>query len=608
MPGIYFSSHNKLNHSCHFSFNGVRRRKTDRSCLGMGIASVNLFVFLLTGFVNSQDISILRPSLPDNAEFTKYALLKEGDVERGRVLFESQTLACAHCHSTDGLRGKAGPDLFATGDKFGRREIIDSILTPSARIADGYETTILRTESGNVYSGIVKQATNQSIEIAVAVGGSVRIAVDDIEARRTSAVSMMPQDLHASLSLAEFNDLIEYLVSLKQSDNAARVDHGMPKKIQEISSPVALQTIIPDAIKFDKPVWMGRLPGSDGYLVIEHQMRRIWHVAGQWNVLSTDPTETVRENQKTLFLELEKAAPNEGRLSCLAPHPNFRMNRKYYLFDRPTINGKIVVTIVEREATQDGLQDSGQSPRTILEVPQTTGNHYGGWMEFGPDGYLYIGMGDSGPQEDPNGNAQNPQLFLGKILRIDVDHEESGKGYSVPSDNPFVNDREMLPEVWALGFRAPWRFCIDRISGDLWVGDVGQDRYEEVTIVRRGENHGWNVYEGFEPFSNRFRRKDQNYTAPVFAYGRKYGPSVTGGFVYRADPKSTFYGKYIFGDYESRRIFALTHQDRKLMKVRQIGLSPQRIVSFAQDESGDIYVVGYEGLLYRIDFSTAQFE
>ena len=146
------------------------------------------------------------------------------------------------------------------------------------------------------------------------------------------------------------------------------------------------------------------------------------------------------------------------------------------------------------------------------------------------------------------------------------------------------------------------------MTGNLWVGDVGQDRYEKVCIVRRGENHGWNVYEAFAPFSNRYRRENEIYVPPVFAHARKFGPSVTGGFVYRADPRSSFYGTYVCGDYESRRIFALTQENRALKKVRQIGTAPQRIVSFGQDESGEIYLVGYEGMIYRMDFSGAIFE
>jgi glucose/arabinose dehydrogenase len=227
---------------------------------------------------------------------------------------------------------------------------------------------------------------------------------------------------------------------------------------------------------------------------------------------------------------------------------------------------------------------------------------------FGPDGLLYFGMGDTGPQEDPQGHGQDTTLLLGKMLRIDVDRHDEGRQYAIPSDNPFVGQANVRPEIWALGFREPWRFSFDPLTDDLWVGDVGQDRYEEIDIVRRGENYGWNVHEGFERFSNRYRKEGASYVPPVFAYARKYGPSITGGWVYRGDSSSSFTGVYICGDYESRRIFGLTQQNRILKIVRQIGVSPQRIVSFGQDADRGLYLVGYEGTIYKLDFRPAIFE
>ena len=223
---------------------------------------------------------------------------------------------------------------------------------------------------------------------------------------------------------------------------------------------------------------------------------------------------------------------------------------------------------------------------------------------------LYISTGDGTRPDPPDGlvAGQDMTKVFSSVLRIDVDHRDGDKPYAVPRDNPFVGRADFLPEIWAYGLREPWRFSFDPANGDLWVGDVGQDRYEEVDLVRRGENYGWNVYEGFEPFSNRYRRAGETYVPPVFAYPRKFGPSVTGGFVYRANPRSSFYGVYIFGDYESRRIFGLTQQDRVLEKIRQIGAAPQRIVSFGRDAAGELYLVGYEGMIYQIDFERAVFE
>lgn len=158
-----------------------------------------------------------------------------------------------------------------------------------------------------------------------------------------------------------------------------------------------------------------------------------------------------------------------------------------------------------------------------------------------------------------------------------------------------------------MGFREPWRFSFDSANGDLWVGDVGQDRVEEVALVRRGENHGWNVIEGFERFSNLRQREGASYSPPVAAYRRRYGNSVTGGHVYRGDPASSFHGVYVFGDYTSRYIFGVAQKQGRLEAMRIIGVAPESLASFATDERGKIYVVGYEGMIFEVDFSGADF-
>ena len=149
--------------------------------------------------------------------------------------------------------------------------------------------------------------------------------------------------------------------------------------------------------------------------------------------------------------------------------------------------------------------------------------------------------------------------------------------------------------------------CSSDLTGDLWLADVGQDREEEVAIVHRGENHGWNVFEGFEAFSNQYRQDGRTYTPPLFAYKRKYGSSVTGGLVYRGDKGSSFHGVYLCGDYMSKRLFGIRQENGALKAVRQVGVAPQSLVSFGTDEAGNIYVVGYEGMVYRLDFTGARF-
>jgi glucose/arabinose dehydrogenase len=311
-----------------------------------------------------------------------------------------------------------------------------------------------------------------------------------------------------------------------------------------------------------------------------------------------------------LFLDVSKEIFNESGpngLVCLAFHPRFRENRKYYLEQQAFEDGKIETTVVERRMAADFRSDSGQPPRRLWKVAATTEDHTGGCIAFGPDGYLYIGMGDTGPQQDPEGHGQDLTTELGKMLRIDVDHQDRGLAYSIPRDNPFYGNTHARPEIWAYGLREPWRFSFDPVTGDLWVGDVGQDRVEEVSIVRRGENYGWNVYEGFEPFSNRYRKEGETYVPPVFAYRRKFGASVIGGYVYRGDTHSSFYGVYIFSDYVSGRVFGLKQRDRLLQAIRQIGAAPQPIASYGTDNNGEIYAVGYEGMVYHLDLAGTDF-
>jgi hypothetical protein len=285
----------------------------------------------------------------------------------------------------------------------------------------------------------------------------------------------------------------------------------------------------------------------------------------------------------------------------LAFHPHFADNRKYYLQHQVVENG-IIYTIVDEWRMDAGFRsDSGEPPRLLLKIAGSTQDHHGGGLEFGPDGVLYIGMGDTGPQRDPQGHGQDRGTLLGKMLRVDVDHTDPGLPYAIPASNPFRNTPGTRPEIWALGFREPWRFTFDSVNGDLWVGDVGQDRYEEVTLVRAGENHGWNVFEGFNAFSEACRRTNENYIPPVFSYPHSVGVSITGGYVYHGTRAPRMQGWYICADFETRRIWALSQTNRVLQEVVEIGRAPSRAVSFMQDRDGELYLVGYDdGIIRRL--------
>jgi glucose/arabinose dehydrogenase len=197
------------------------------------------------------------------------------------------------------------------------------------------------------------------------------------------------------------------------------------------------------------------------------------------------------------------------------------------------------------------------------------------------------------------------------MLRIDVDHADEDRAYSIPSDNPFVDahrdDASIRPETWAIGFREPWRFSFDAQTGALYVGDVGQNKFEEICIVRRGENHGWNVREGFAPFSDQYRRNDERYIEPIFAYQHGLGFSVTGGFVYRGTRNRSFDGVYIFGDYNTRRVWGLRQKHGIVETVAEIGTAPSGIASFGVDQQGEIYLVTYMGTVFHVDLTGVTF-
>jgi putative heme-binding domain-containing protein len=544
---------------------------------------------------------------PSLDAFRKHALTHEGDVARGAKLFmDEQKLGCAKCHSLDGRAGKAGPDLFAVGDKFGRRDIVDAVLMPSAVISPGYGTVIVETKAGEEVQGILKQSTAAGVQLMGADGKLVSIATADITAQRGSTLSLMPEGLQASLSLQEFTDLIEYLATLQQPESTLVSNHGMPRVIPQLAKPVTARPFFSEALKVPRgKVQTGltalhQVPGQSNVFLVLHQKGLIWRME-----------KTATGEDKSVFADLTGEVFHErgpNGLLDLTFHPKFRENRKYYLKHQVFEDGKVATIIVEKTFAADFKGDSGQPPRRVLKIVSVAEDHSGGCLQFGPDGFLYVVMGDTGPHNDPNGHAQNLQLLLGKLMRIDVDRTEGDLGYAIPKDNPFVGRAGARPEIWACGFRNPWRFSFDSVTGDLWLADVGQDRVEEVDLVHRGENYGWNVFEGFEPFSNQYRVEGRKFTPPLFAYKRKYGISVTGGFVYRGDKQSSFYGVYVCGDYSSKRIFGVTQENGALKAVRQIGTIPQGLVSFSTDEAGRLYAVGYEGMIYQLDFTGARFD
>jgi glucose/arabinose dehydrogenase len=294
------------------------------------------------------------------------------------------------------------------------------------------------------------------------------------------------------------------------------------------------------------------------------------------------------------FLDISRKVSSGGErgLLGLAFHPSYRTNGRFFVnyTDR---NGNTVIEEYRRSSTNSNR--AGTAGRVLLRVTQPYANHNGGMIAFGGDGYLYVGMGDGGSAGDPGNRAQSLSSPLGKLLRIDVDHTSSGHAYAIPPGNPYLG-RAGLDEIWASGLRNPWRFSFDRTTGDLWIGDVGQDAWEEIDRSTRasgggrGLNYGWRTWEGRACFDPSGGCPRPGMTMPLAVYSHDLGCSVTGGYVYRGTQYPALYGGYVFADYCSGRIWALNAAGPSGQSPRLLLSSGKSISSFGQGDDGALYV------------------
>lgn len=294
----------------------------------------------------------------------------------------------------------------------------------------------------------------------------------------------------------------------------------------------------------------------------------------------------------------------ERGLPGLAFHPDY-VNNGFFYINYIDLNGN---TIIARFQVSEGPNraDHGSETR-VLGVEQPFPNHNGGAVVFGPDGYLYLGLGDGGSAGDPLGNAQNTNVLLGKILRVDVNASIRGEGgspYTIPVDNPFIQGGG-APEVWAYGLRNPWRFSFDRLTGDLYIGDVGQGSWEEIDYLPAplggGVNFGWNYREGAHPYSGLEVPPGLELIEPVAEYDHSFGISVTGGYVYRGERLPEWSGIYLYGDYGSGLIWGLFRDQSGNWQNNLLFQTGTTITSFGEDEAGELYFVSYDGVLYRLE-------
>lgn len=318
-------------------------------------------------------------------------------------------------------------------------------------------------------------------------------------------------------------------------------------------------------------------------------------VAIQQGIIHVFPNDSKAQETK-IFLDIQKKVfyhekENEQGLLGLAFHPEYKQNGEFFVFYSLREPKLTSVLSRFRVGKDDPDKADPDSEEVLLQFPRPFWNHDGGTICFGPDGFLYVAIGDGGAANDPYKNGQNLKTILGKILRIDVNRRDNGKKYGIPRDNPFVGKKNAAPETWAYGLRNPWRMAFDRKTGQLWAGDVGQNLYEEIDIIVKGGNYGWSVREGLHPFGVDGVGPGKNLIEPIWEYHHDIGRSITGGVVYRGKKSPELDGHYLYGDYITGRLWALKYDDAKKRVVanRPLGQTKESIFSFAEDEAGEVY-------------------
>ena len=370
-----------------------------------------------------------------------------------------------------------------------------------------------------------------------------------------------------------------------------------PEGVDESPLPVTAVRAF-EFLTFDRPILLTHPGDGSGRVILVTQKGPIFQFPNDPDVEEATPFADLSD--RVTFKENE----NEEGLLGLAFHPDFETNRRVFVY-YTTADAPHTSVISEFKATGEGLEQrlDPDSEREIYRLKQPYWNHNAGTILFGPDGKFYVAFGDGGAGGDPLDNGQNTGTVFGAMLRLDVDAKpEEGKAYAVPADNPHVDSPGVLPEIYAHGFRNPWRFSFDSETGELWLADVGQDKWEEIDVVEPGKNYGWSTYEGFHEFPpNRKTAYDDGagLTWPVWEYSHDVGKSITGGVVYRGEKVPALTGRYLYGDYVTGLLWALEKgEDGRAKSNRPLAGYKHPVVSFGEGPDGEVYFMTTFGQIW----------
>ncbi len=397
-----------------------------------------------------------------------------------------------------------------------------------------------------------------------------------------------------TLGAAIFNHTVQAQSSI---DHTKAEACGNPK-VETQKLPVKIVAAFP-SLEIGRPIVM--CAAGDG--------TSRFYIASQYGVIySIDPTDSEVSEGEVLFDFAQsvsyKDRENEEGFLGMAFHPKFKDNGQLFIFYTSSQNPRTSVISRFNRMKDNPKKIDPASEMKLLEVPQPAWNHNGGTIEFGPDGYLYIALGDGGGGNDMFKNGQKLSTLMGSILRIDVDNQDDGKNYSIPKDNPFIDTENARPEIWAYGLRNVWRFSFDPVSKNLWAADVGQDLWEEVNIIKRGGNYGWSEREAMHPFGRNGSGPSDQLVDPIWEYHHDIGKSITGGVVYRGKAIPELVGVYLFADYVAGKMWGIKYDEKEEKVVAHYEFPLENnvpVITFGTDADGEVYFSDPSGHIFKFE-------